>query len=145
MDYHRALSRLGGMKMESGDAEWKGIVDDECERILVAASSSSSSSSSLLSSASGGTANATADVEDGRGGRSKRSRTFDELRDAALLEDSLRYIGLPVLMRDAEGDLIGVWHHKADDMRHSSGLRVVSDGNVQFVMLKEDEDVVVGK
>ena len=52
----------------------KGAVDDEYERITA--------------------------KDDGK--LSKRSRTFDELRDAALFEDSLKYIGVPVIMRDGE-------------------------------------------
>ncbi|KAL3826290.1 hypothetical protein ACHAXA_004608 [Cyclostephanos tholiformis] len=125
LDYYRALSRLAGGGMDIGGAEWKGTVDEECERILAAAASSSPSME-----------------EEEKLGGFKRSRTFDELRDAAIFEDSLKYIGLPVLMRDSEGDIIGVWHHKANDMRHSSGLKIVREGSVQFVMLKEGDDVV---
>lgn len=100
--------------MEAGSPVWKGAVDDEYERITA--------------------------KEDGK--LSKRSRTFDELRDVALFEDSLKYIGVPVIMRDGEGDIIGVWQHKADDIRHSSGLNVVSEGSVQFVMRNESDSVV---
>ena len=60
--------------MEAGSPVWKGAVDDEYERITA--------------------------KDDGK--LSKRSRTFDELRDAALFEDSLKYIGVPVIMRDGE-------------------------------------------
>ena len=100
--------------MEAGSPEWKGAVDDEYERI-------------------------TAKDEEKY---SKRSKTFDELRDAALFVDCLKYIGVPVIMKDGEGDIIGLWHHKADHMRHSSGLKVVSEGSVQFVMRNEGNSVV---
>jgi hypothetical protein len=113
-DYFDILSRLGGKMMEAGSPVWKGAVDDEYERITA--------------------------KDDEK--LSKRSRTFDELRDAALFEDSLKYIGVPVIMRDGEGDIIGVWHHKADEIRHSSGLNVVSEGSVQFVMRNESDSVV---
>jgi glutaredoxin-related protein len=54
---------------------------------------------------------------------SSSSMTFDELRDIKLFEDSLHYIGIPVLMQDNDGDIIGVWSHKVANMRHSSGSR----------------------
>ena len=65
--------------------------------------------------------------------RRRRSKTFNKLRDAALFE----YIGVPVIMRDGEGDIIGMCHHRVDDVRHSTGLKVVPEGSVQFVMRNE--------
>ncbi|KAL7538001.1 hypothetical protein ACHAXR_008210 [Thalassiosira sp. AJA248-18] len=66
-----------------------------------------------------------------------KSKNFDQLQDLALFENSLRYIGVPVSMIDTEGDIIGTWHHKAEEMKHSSGLKVVPERSIQFVMQSE--------
>ncbi|KAL9179253.1 hypothetical protein ACHAXT_008543 [Thalassiosira profunda] len=66
-----------------------------------------------------------------------KSKDFDQLQDAALFENSLRYIGMPVLMKDAEGDVLGVWQRKADAMKHSVGVKVAREGSLRFVMETE--------
>ena len=68
------------------------------------------------------------------------TKGFDQLRDLTLLENSARYIGVPVLMQDIEGDIIGMWHHKVEDMKHSSGLKEVRENSIQFVMQNEGGD-----
>ncbi|KAL3778525.1 hypothetical protein ACHAW5_003723 [Stephanodiscus triporus] len=138
-DYYRILSTLGGgmgggsETMEVGSTEWKGAVDDEYERMVSDAASAAQRASGTDDAAK----NDEEKEEEGEGRKGRRSKTFDELRDAALFEDSLRYIGVPVLMRDDEGDIIGMWHHRVDDVRHSTGLKVVPEGSVQFVMRNE--------
>ncbi len=63
---------------------------------------------------------------------------FGQLRDLVLLENSARYIGVPVLMKDTEGDIIGMWHNKVLDMKHSLGLKAVRKNSLQFVVKNED-------
>mmetsp|Transcript_27771 Transcript_27771/g.59002 ORF Transcript_27771/g.59002 Transcript_27771/m.59002 type:complete len:280 (+) Transcript_27771:112-951(+) len=65
------------------------------------------------------------------------TKNFDQLKDVALFENSLRYIGVPVLMKDQEGDIIGIWRHKSDDIKFGLGLKEVPERSVQFVMLNE--------
>mmetsp|Transcript_39062 Transcript_39062/g.66605 ORF Transcript_39062/g.66605 Transcript_39062/m.66605 type:complete len:317 (+) Transcript_39062:42-992(+) len=69
----------------------------------------------------------------------KKPKNFDQLKDVALFENSLKYIGVPVLMKDMDGDIIGTWRHKSEDMQHSLSLKVVRERSVQFVMLNEGE------
>ena len=61
-----------------------------------------------------------------------------EEEDLALLENSLKYIGVPVLMKDADGDILGTWAHKADEMRFS-GLKIVPEGSLQFAFERESK------
>jgi hypothetical protein len=58
------------------------------------------------------------------------------------MEDSLRYIGVPVLMKDTDGDIIGTWGYKVNDLRFS-GLGVAKEGSVEFVLLGEERRKVV--
>jgi len=129
-DYFWILSdytNLGGMVGVNGP-QWKVAVENEYRRITSSSATSSTTTTNAIK------------IEE-----EMRSMTFEELRDAKLFEDSLRYIGVPVLMKDREGDIIGVWHHKAATVQHSSGLMAVPEGSVHFVMRNEGEDGVVSK
>jgi len=66
------------------------------------------------------------------------TKNFDQLKDKTLFENSLRFIGVPVLMKDTEGDIIGLWRHKSDDMELGSGLVPVPERSIRFVMLSEE-------
>mmetsp|Transcript_1583 Transcript_1583/g.2942 ORF Transcript_1583/g.2942 Transcript_1583/m.2942 type:complete len:215 (-) Transcript_1583:75-719(-) len=66
------------------------------------------------------------------------TKNFDQLKDKTLFENSLRFIGVPVLMKDTEGDIIGLWRHKSDDMELGSGLVHVPERSIRFVMLNEE-------
>lgn len=66
-----------------------------------------------------------------------KTKNFDQLKDMALFQNSLRYIGVPVLMKDTDGDIIGMWRHKSDDMKVSLGLKPIPERSLQFVMLNE--------
>ena len=67
----------------------------------------------------------------------KNKKTFDRLKDRALLENSLRLIGIPAIMKDADGDYIGVWKKKVDEVKHSGGMKLARDDSVRFIMLGE--------
>eukprot|EP00970_Alexandrium_tamarense_P006925 scaffold1211_cov195-Alexandrium_tamarense.AAC.35 len=74
---------------------------------------------------------------------SMAGRTEEQLdQDLKLMEDSLRYIGVPVLMKDTDGDIIGTWGYKVNDLRFS-GLGVAKEGSVEFVLLGEERRKVV--
>jgi len=66
-----------------------------------------------------------------------KSENLDQLKNMALFEDSLRYIGVPAIMKDNEDDLIGVWHFKVDELKHSSGLKLVPENSIHFAMQNE--------
>lgn len=74
---------------------------------------------------------------------SMAGRSEEQLdQDLKLMEDSLRYIGVPVLMKDTDGDIIGTWGYKVNDLRFS-GLGVAKEGSVEFVLLGEERRKVV--
>ena len=52
-----------------------------------------------------------------------KSKNFEDLKDFALFENSLRYIGVTVLMIDMEGGIIGVWSKKAEEMKDRISLK----------------------
>ena len=66
------------------------------------------------------------------------TKDFGQLKDFALFENSMRYIGVPVLMKDTEDDIVGVPSHKVEDLRFS-GLKEVPDEKVIFVMKAEGQ------
>merc|ERR1711862_694471 len=67
------------------------------------------------------------------------SKNFDQLKDRALFENSLKYIGIPLIMKDNDGDYIGTWKHRIDQMKHSSGMKKPPQGTIRFVMLGEEQ------
>jgi len=87
--------------------EWKKIIQDEYKSIIAKGDDSSSKPKS------------------------------DDLKDLIPFENCMRYIGVPVIMKDNEGDIIGVWPSTVDDVKHSSGLKVVSEMNVGFIYKNE--------
>ena len=130
---------LGGSAMMSkvaavdGGPEWKAAVELEYKKIT-----STNIAAAATTTATNDTHEDDDDDDDDKDETTKSSSmTFDELRDIKLFEDSLHYIGIPVLMQDNDGDIIGVWSHKVANMRHSSGLKVVTEGSIQFVMKNE--------
>ena len=114
--------------------EWKAAVELEYKKMT-------STNNATTTIATNDTTNEEDDDKDDDKKKTKSSNnssmTFDELRDIKLFEDSLHYIGVPVLMKDNDGDIIGVWSHKVTDMKHSSGLKVVTEGSIEFVMKNE--------
>ncbi|KAL3797227.1 hypothetical protein ACHAWO_000656 [Cyclotella atomus] len=61
--------------------------------------------------------------------------------DLALLQDTMKYISVPVLMRDsgdANQDVIGIASDRVQDMK-MSGLRLARENGLQFVVLDEDK------
>ena len=143
-DYFRILSNnnnnnnLGAMLLSKGavvdSPEWKAAVELEYKKMT-------STNNATTTIATNDTTNEEDDDKDDDKKKTKSSNnssmTFDELRDIKLFEDSLHYIGVPVLMKDNDGDIIGVWSHKVTDMKHSSGLKVVTEGSIEFVMKNE--------
>ena len=67
----------------------------------------------------------------------KNKKSFDRLKDRALLEDSLRLIGIPTIMKDADEDYIGVWKKRVDEVKHSGGMKLAREDSVRFIMLAE--------
>jgi len=65
------------------------------------------------------------------------SSKSDDLKDLIPFENCMRYIGVPVIMKDNEGDIIGVWPSTVEDVKHSSGLKVVPPMNVVFIYKNE--------
>lgn len=59
--------------------------------------------------------------------------------DLAFFENTMRYIGVPVLMRDTDGDIVGTWSHKVEGLKFS-GLRIAREKSLQFVLLDEDKE-----
>ena len=41
-------------------------------------------------------------------------------------------------MKDIEGDIIGMWQYKVEEMKHSLGLKAVRMNSLQFVLQNED-------
>ena len=66
-----------------------------------------------------------------------KSKSDDQLKDLIPFENCMRYIGVPVIMKDNEGDIIGVWPSLVEDVKHSSGLKPVSEMNVGFIYKNE--------
>lgn len=63
--------------------------------------------------------------------------------DLALLQDAMRYISIPVLMRDsgdADQDVIGIASDRVQDLR-VSGLKLAKERSLQFAMLDEDKSM----
>lgn len=112
--------RVRGMEVDSN--EWKGFIESEYGRIA------NGNDGASLSSTSGKQ-------------EMPKKKNFDQLQDMILFENSLKYIGVPELMVDADGDLIGTWHHRADEMKHSSGLKIVPEGSAVFIMESEGSAV----
>ena len=65
-------------------------------------------------------------------------KDFGKLKDYALFENAMRYIGVPVLMKDEEDDIIGVKQNKVNDLRYS-GMKEVPEEKVIFVMKAEGQ------
>lgn len=63
-------------------------------------------------------------------------KDFGKLKDYALFENAMRYIGVPVLMKDEEDDIVGVKQNKVKDLRYS-GMKEVPEEKVIFVMKAE--------
>ena len=57
--------------------------------------------------------------------------------DLIPFENCIRYIGVPVIMKDNEGDILGVWPSLVEDVKHSSGLKAVPEVNVGFIYKNE--------
>jgi len=68
---------------------------------------------------------------------STESKSDDQLKDLMPFENCMRYIGVPVIMKDNEGDIIGVWPSTVESVKHSSGLKVVPSMNVDFIYKNE--------
>eukprot|EP00986_Skeletonema_menzelii_P001977 scaffold545_cov139-Skeletonema_menzelii.AAC.8 len=64
-------------------------------------------------------------------------KDFGQLKDFALFENSMRFIGVPVLMKDEENDIIGVKSGKVEDLRFSN-LREIPEEKAIFVMKAEE-------
>lgn len=61
--------------------------------------------------------------------------------DLALLQDTMKYISVPVLMRDsgdADQDVIGIPSDRVQHLK-MSGLKVAKENSLQFVILDEDK------
>lgn len=70
---------------------------------------------------------------------SARTRSQSQMdQDLALLQNALKYISLPVLMRDAEEDVIGTFEEKVKELQFVSGMRVAREGSLEFVLVNED-------
>jgi glutaredoxin-related protein len=65
-------------------------------------------------------------------------KDFGQLKDFALFENSMRYIGVPVLMKDEENDIIGVKSERVEDLRFT-GLKEVPEEKFIFVMKAEEK------
>ena len=108
--------------MEVDSTEWKGFIESEYGRIA------NGNDGASLSSTAGKL-------------EMPKKKNFDQLQDMILFENSLKYIGVPELMVDSDGDYIGTWHHRADEMKHSSGLKIVPEGSAVFIMESEGSAV----
>lgn len=97
------------IKMAVDSPDWKKMMEAEYEGIVAKQQNSASNSQS----------------------------SFDQLKDKTLFENSLRYIGVPTLMKDTDGDIVGVWPQKAKDLQHSHGIKVVPKRSLDFVMMNE--------
>lgn len=113
-DFFDLSIKLQGVTVDS--PEWKKLVHDKYESIAITSHRSKAKNTT---------------TETTKGG-------FDNLRDMALLENCARYIGVPTLMKDTEGDIIGMWQYKVEDMKHSLGLKAVRMNSLQFVLQNED-------
>lgn len=88
--------------------EWKKFIQDEYKSIVANSSSST-----------------------------ETKKKSDNLKDLIPFENCMRYIGVPVIMKDNEGDIIGVWPSTVEDVKHSSGLKIVDKMNVGFIYKNE--------
>ena len=70
------------------------------------------------------------------------SRSEEQMeKDLAMLQDTMRYISVPVLMRDTgdtDGDVIGIPRDRVQDLR-LSGLKIAKEKSLQFILLDEDK------
>jgi len=106
MEMFRLALKLKELKVNS--AEWKEEVESEFKQIR---------RKKILSSKG--------DMKD-----------FGQLKDFALFENAMQFIGVPVLMKDAEDDIIGVKSGKVEDLKFS-GMKEVPEEKVIFVMKAE--------
>ena len=62
-------------------------------------------------------------------------------KDLAMMQETMRYISVPVLMRDTgdtDGDVIGIQRDRVQDLR-VSGLTIAKENSLQFILLDEDK------
>jgi hypothetical protein len=112
MELFQLALKLKELKVNS--AEWKEEVEKEFQQIR---------RRKILSS---------------KGGNNVKD--FGQLKDFVLFENAMRFIGVPVLMKDEEGDLIGVKEGKVEDLRFSN-LKEVPEEKAIFVMKAEESSL----
>lgn len=114
-DLFQLSNVLRGCGGEVGSSQWRGVVESEYEGIVARKNSSELTKKNKTST----------------------TKNFDQLQDKALFENCLKYIGTPVLMIDSDGDIIGTWPQKAEEVKHSSGLKLVPENSYEFIMKSE--------
>jgi len=107
MEMFRLALKLRELKMNS--VEWKEEVEKEFQQIR---------RKKILSS------------------KGENVKDFGQLKDFALFENSMRFIGVPVLMKDEEDDILGVKSGRVEDLRFSN-LKEVAEEKAIFVMKAE--------
>ena len=95
--------KLNGVNSES--EEWKKLVDEEFQTLLSKEMQEPNSSAA--------------------------TRSQGQLdQDLALLQNALKYISIPVLMRDSQEDIIGTYSEKVKELQFVSGMRVAREGSL---------------
>ena len=106
--------KLNGIKVDT--PQWKEIIEEQYDAI---ANNNNNNDNNNIVSDNG------------------KEKTFDQLKDITLFENSMKHIGIPIIMKDNEGDIIGVWSSTVEDVKHSSGLKVLPERSVEFIMKQE--------
>ena len=93
--------------MSSESEEWKKLVDEEFQTLLSNEMQEPNSSAA--------------------------TRSQGQLdQDLALLQNALKYISIPVLIRDSQEDIIGTYSEKVKELQFVSGMRVAREGSLFF-------------
>ena len=107
--------KLNGIKVDT--PQWKEIIEEQYDAI--ANNNNNNNNNNKIVSDNG------------------KEKTFNQLKDITLFENSMKHIGIPVIMKDNEGDIIGVWSSTVEDVKHSSGLKVLPERSIEFIMKQE--------
>ena len=114
-DVFKTSSTLQSLQIDT--PQWKKVIDTKYNELMLSSNSNSNNDPTMIGP--------------------RNNKSFNTLKDLHLFENTMRYVGVPIIMKDSDGDIIGVWEKKVEDVKHSNGLKIVKEGSVEFVMKNE--------
>ena len=114
-DIFTTSSTLQSLQIDT--PQWKKVIDTKYNELMLSSNNNSNDDPAMIGP--------------------QNNKSFNTLKDLHLFENTMRYVGVPIIMKDSDGDIIGVWEKKVEDVKHSNGLKIVKEGSVEFVMKNE--------